>query len=387
MRSVWTIAVTNLRRSVREPLLLFTTLALPFMIITIVGLALSDSAQQLTVGVVSPGSHQLNQDLVGSVRAAAGLHTVAYTDEADLRRAVRRGQLTAGVVVPAAYGDDLLAGRPSEIRFLTTPRQSGAATARAVLASVVDRQVAPIAAARFASSATDRPLTAELARARRLAPTVTPPGVVLETVAQADTMRLGVDYTGPSNLTLFVIITSMTSAAALVESRTQGITRRMFALPIRRRTVLAGEFLGRFLVAAAQAAVILAFCAAVFGVRWGDPAGVAVLTIALCLFGAALGILVGFAARTPAQAIAVGPTLGVALGMLGGCMWPLAIVGETMRRIGHATPNAWALDGYVRLINTTDGLPAVAGPAGVIAGMTVLVLAVAARVIRKAGVS
>jgi len=149
--------------------------------------------------------------------------------------------------------------------------------------------------------------------------------------------------------------------------------------------VLAGEFLGRLVIAMFQAAVIWGFAVLVFQVDWGDPLGFAVLTGALCLFGAALGMLVGFLARTTAQAIAVGPPLGVALGMLGGCMWPLSITGDTMNRIGHLTPNAWAMDGYIRLVNGDAGLGHVLLPVSVVGSMGAVVLACAALVIRKAG--
>jgi ABC-2 type transport system permease protein len=201
-------------------------------------------------------------------------------------------------------------------------------------------------------------------------------------VASATSMRLGVDYTGPSNLTLFVIITSMTSAAALVESRIAGITRRMFAMPVARFTVLAGESLGRFVIAVIQAVVILAFCTLVFGVDWGNPVAVAALTLCLCLFGACLGMLVGLAAKTINQVIAFGPPAGVALGMLGGCMWPLSIVGSAMRTIGHITPNAWAMDGYVALINSNAGILNILRPIAVLAGMAALALAAASGLVR-----
>jgi ABC-2 type transport system permease protein len=31
-------------------------------------------------------------------------------------------------------------------------------------------------------------------------------------------------------------------------------------------------------------------------------------------------------------------------------MWPLEIVGPTMKAIGHITPHAWAMDAFVALI-------------------------------------
>lgn len=385
MRNAWLIALNNLRRVVRQPVMLFTTLALPFVIVTVIGVAIGDKADTLSLGVVSQASDAPAHRLVTAVREAPALDTTRYADEAALRRAVRRGQVTAGLVVPAGYGAELAAGRETGLRLLVTPRQPGAATVRSVVAAIVSRQVGPLQAGLFAHQQTGRPLGDELARARQFEPTTPGPAVTKVSVAPSDAMRLGVSYTGPSNLTLFVVITSLTSAAALIESRQQGITRRMLAMPVSRTVVLGGEFLGRVVIAALQALVIWAFCALVFHVDWGDPLGVAVLTGTLCLFGASLGMVVGLLARTTAQAIAIGPPVGVALGMLGGCMWPLDITGDTMRTIGHLTPHAWAMDGYVRLINTGGGLREVLPSVSVIAAMTLPVLALVALTTRRKG--
>ncbi len=36
--------------------------------------------------------------------------------------------------------------------------------------------------------------------------------------------------------------------------------------------------------------------------------------------------------------------------MLGGCVYPLDVVGTTVRIVGHAVPQAWAMDAFIRLI-------------------------------------
>jgi len=383
---IWFIAINNLRRIARQPIMLFTTLALPFVVITVVGFALSAGADRVSIGFVSHSDDALSRGLVSGIEGSTALSAVPYRDDGDLERAVRRGEVTAGLVIPAGFADSVLSGRDTALRFVTTPNQPGAATVRAVVTALVDRQLGPVEAGLFAARHTGRTDAAETDRARALAPKVPAPAVDVVSVADSTALRLGVDYTGPSNLTLFTILTSITSAASLIASRTAGVTRRMLALPVGRFKVLTGEFLGRFVIAAAQAAAILAFCALVFGVHWGDPAGVAVVTAALCAFGAALGMLVGFTARSTAQAIAIGPGAGVALGMLGGCMWPLRITGPVVTAIGHVTPNAWAMDGYIRLINTGGGTGTVLPQAAVVAAMGAGLLAIAGAVIWKRGV-
>lgn len=354
--AAWVIASNNIRRLVRQPVMLFTTLALPFMVILVVGSALAGNRNALDVGVVSHSSDALAGDLVSGLDSATALSVTTYGSDGSLERAVRRGQVDAGVIVPQGYGAALEAGRTTTVRFVTTPDQRRAASIRTVLLGVVEAQTTALQAATFSHRFTGRPVASERARAERIAPKLPPPTIRTDAVAKPKTERLGFDYTAPSNLVLFVVITSLTSAAALIDTRQRGITARMLAFPVSRGAIVLGELLGRFVVAIAQAAIILFISAVAFGVSWGDAGGVAAVTLALCAFGAALGMLVGFTARTMSQAVSFGPPLGVVLGMLGGCMWPLSIVPGFVRTIGHAVPTAWAMDAYVKLIDEQAAL-------------------------------
>jgi ABC-2 type transport system permease protein len=45
--------------------------------------------------------------------------------------------------------------------------------------------------------------------------------------------------------------------------------------------------------------------------------------------------------------------------MLGGCMWPLALVPDWLRTAGHAVPHAWAVDAWTTLLSRGGDLPAI----------------------------
>lgn len=42
--------------------------------------------------------------------------------------------------------------------------------------------------------------------------------------------------------------------------------------------------------------------------------------------------------------------LSIGMAALGGAMFPLELFGETMQRVAHATPHAWAIDAFSELI-------------------------------------
>ena len=96
-----------------------------------------------------------------------------------------------------------------------------------------------------------------------------------------------------------------------------------------------------------------------------------------------LALLMGTLARTEEQAGAMGPAIGIALGMLGGCMWPLVIVPPVMRAVGHGTPQAWAMDGFIALIARNAHVGDVAGSLLALAAFAILLLAAGAWRLRR----
>ena len=86
-----------------------------------------------------------------------------------------------------------------------------------------------------------------------------------------------------------------------------------------------------------------------FGVHWGDSLGVFLVTTAVICFGVSLVFLMGTIFRNPEQPGSLGPWIGVFLGMLGGCMWPLDVVPPFMKSLAYFSPAAWAMHGYLAL--------------------------------------
>ena len=58
-------------------------------------------------------------------------------------------------------------------------------------------------------------------------------------------------------------------------------------------------------------------------------------------------------------------------------MWPLAIVGQTMRAVGHVTPQAWAVDAWTRLLSQHGTITSIAPHLLVLAGFASVFLALA----------
>jgi len=121
----------------------------------------------------------------------------------------------------------------------------------------------------------------------------------------------------------------------------------------------------------------------VFGVGWGNPLAATLLIGVWCLVGTGAGLVSGTLFHTPEQASAIGPAVGIAFGMLGGCMWPLEIVPAGVRAAGHLTPHAWAVDAWVTLLSRGGGVGDILGPLAVLSGFAVLLLGTATLRLRR----
>ncbi len=157
-------------------------------------------------------------------------------------------------------------------------------------------------------------------------------------------------YVAPADLVLFLGITILVLSSALVESRRIGILRRLNAAPVRRSAIVAAQIASRMAVAAGQAVGLLFVGVVLFGVHWGNPFAVFLILFFLALTFSGASVIIGTASRTEEQATALAVVIGIATGMLGGCLYPLDVVDETVRTVGHLVPQAWAMDAFIKLI-------------------------------------
>jgi linearmycin/streptolysin S transport system permease protein len=380
------MAGSALRRLARDRLALFFIVLLPVIIILIIGLAFGDAAsQRLPVGVVDQGAGRLGDELRAGLAASEALDARAYPDLDALRKAVRRGVVSAGVVLPAGYDRALRAGGQAQVTFVIDRTRPAPAPVRSAVAAVVARQAAQVKAARFTAEQGGVPFDAALDRARARQRGQAPVRVEATTIGgRADALPTGFNYTAPANLVLFVFITSLAGAAGLIEARRLGVTRRLLATPTTATTILVGEALGRFAIALLQGLIIFGVGWLVFGVDWGDPVAALLLVVVFALVATGVGMLIGSVLRNAEQATSIGPLVGIGLGMLGGCMWPLAIVPAPMRAVGHLFPHAWAMDAFIALIAKGEDVAGIALQLAVLVGFAAVLLALATWRLRKA---
>ena len=325
MKAFW-IGLTNLRRMFRVRTNIFFVFVFPMVLILVLGATFGGSSTP-RLGVVSTGSGSLGAALLRQLEQTPHLRVVAVSDPAAL-----------------------------------------------------------LGAARFAAAQHAVPgFDAGLAAATRISPAVPAVSVTQTTAGTTLLSRtLGqFDEGAWTELLLFLFLTAMTGSVALIESRRLCLSRRMLATPTSPATVITGETLGRVLISCVQALVIILGSALLFGVNWGQPAGVAAVVIMFALVAAGAGVFVGTLFRNEQQAIGISLLLGLGLGALGGCMVPLEVFSPTMRQVAHITPQAWGNDAFARLVGHGASIVGILPQLGVLAAYAAALLALAAWRLRR----
>jgi ABC-2 type transport system permease protein len=342
---VWLVARFNLIGLFRDRMAVFFVIVLPFIAILVGGMLLGEG-ERLKVSLYTEARGPLAGAFVRQLTENAALDVHEVADMEELHRAVQRQVVLAGVVIPADYDKRLVAGESSVVDLVIDRTRGYPLGVRTTVAGIVAEEAGRLQAATFASGETGADFSKSLAAADRVA-VEDQAGVAVEVRSAAggrNTFAAGYAYSVPGNLVLFMFITTLASAVALQQARARGCITRAVATPTSRVTLVLGECAGRFVIAMFQASVIVVIGTAFFRVEWGNLLAMVVLIVAFAVVSTSAAVLLGVWATTEHQIGAGAPAVGIALGMLGGCMWPLEIVPSSLRMIGHAFPHAWAMD-------------------------------------------
>ena len=311
----------HLRRDWRTSLAL---LGMPMVLLLIYGFALSFDVEHVRLAVV---------DLDGSSASRAAAHAFAESrtfdlvafgrDARELDPAFDAGRIQAALVVPADYGDDLAAGRPTALQFVVDG--ADAQTAGTVLA-YARQVVAGITPVVRAGSATGPPLgvplvwyNPDLSSSRFLVP----------------------------GLVAFILMVTavIATALAVVREKERGTMESLRATPLVAIELLLGKTLPYLLVGSASAAGSIALAWALFDVPVrGSLLQLAGVTLLFLFGGLGWGVFVSTLADSQQVAFQAGlitsmlPTL-----LLSGFIFPISSMPPALRVITHVVPARYFL--------------------------------------------
>lgn len=371
MTAVLTIARTSLKRLVADRANVFFLIILPLMLIFALGASIGGSGSKTLLGVVDPHPTPASRSLGAAFAGNSQVQLRTVHSEDRLRSDIARRTLDGGWVVDGGsvrwYGG--LGQGTAGMRGVLERAAQAASLRDAVPKLVAERAgVSQAEAEQAVRQAAVKPVRVVVRDSERRFGAAGGERAVL----------------AAGELTLFVFLSSLMGAQAVLMTRLSGVGRRMRAAPVPARAIVAGEALGRFAVAVVQSLIIVLGSALLFGVDWQSPLAVAALCAAMGLVGAGASLLLAQFGRTEQQVAGVALLLSLSMAALGGSMVPLHFFPDTMRTIAFAvTPHAWMNDALWSVLVDGKGIGGILLQLGVLAGIGIVLLALASRMMLR----
>ena len=148
---IWALAIKEINQILRNKQLIFLLVFPPTIQLLIFGFALSPDVQNLKLGIVDYADTQVSRELVAAMTENQIFLPQSHLfDEAKLGEQVRLGKVTAGLVIPSEFEQQLNRGQPADIQALIDGVDANTAgIASGYLSQIVrqfDRDLPPVAA-------------------------------------------------------------------------------------------------------------------------------------------------------------------------------------------------------------------------------------------------
>jgi len=382
MKKVWIIGWKDLIVLFRDRGALILMLAAPFVLTVGLGLvtgAFSSTNRtgtglaQIPVAIVNLDEGELGQALVDTLTGADLADLLAPVTGIDLeeaRRQVDANELAAAVIAPTGFTAGVIPNPTTGERATAVAIEIYANPARPISAGVVSDIVQAFTSRVDVGLTSIEVTMTQLLRsgivplaqmeavgqevgARQIAQMQAGGAQVIEiqreTVSDNDDPAFNpLAYFAPGMAIIFLMYTTALGGRSFLDERNSGALARLLTTPTAMAQVLGGKVLGIFLSGVAQVGVLVLGSTLLFGLYWGDPLGVLLLILTVALAATGWGLLLAAFAKTPGQVTNYGTALMLIFGVLGGGFVNLPRTGA-LEMIARITPNAWALDGFLRL--------------------------------------
>ncbi|MEZ5382610.1 MAG: ABC transporter permease [Microthrixaceae bacterium] len=381
MSQVLTIGATALRRFFRDRSNYFFVFVLPMMLVVAIGLQFGGAGSAGKVALTGAGPLA---DELGAELKRANVSVDRLDDADQAKELVARGRTDAAIVVSSRNETDWAAGRTAELILIPGGQANGqatVATVETVLTTLSGRQAAVAALTSAGLDRTDAEGALD-ADASRGGPSLTISNVGDD--LDQEFSGLGqFDLGAAQELSLFMFLASLTGSALLIQGRELGVIRRQLAAPVTAGQVIAGEGLGRFVIAMAQGLYLVVGTAVLFRVDWGNYLATGAIVAAFAAVSAAAAMVLGSLVDNANAANGLGIGLGLVVAALGGSMLPLELFPDGLLWVSSLTPHHWAYEAYSVIQRRGGGVGDVLPQLGVLVGMAAALLPLGAWLLRR----
>ncbi len=368
MKRALALVERDMRKFRRSPALLFASLVLPLVQLIILGNAFGGNIKNVKLGVVNLDHGPQSVDVIERLRAVgANARTFLptdYMDEGVAIRDLRKGIVSAVVIIPVHYSRDLLEQHQPHLALITDN------TDRSV-AGAVGSQMSDLVASINAPQVTPREAQQAVLD-------------VVEVYPYIDYIK----YLLPGSVALAIFVTAMIGGGMLfIDDKSRGLHEGYMVTPITKWELILGFNLSGVIKAVLAGETVLIFGAIVARVPdFFEPMRVLDLTLMVVLTSIALiGMMFFIMARIsdPLVPRAIFGVLNTLLFFPSGAVYPIAGFPGWLRVMSQCDPFTYAVHAFRTLLLKDVGIAAISTDIFALALTSAIVLAGATLLFRR----
>lgn len=358
------IALKDLKEILRDKKSVIFFLAMPLVFTIFMGMALKGPStpadSRLPMGWINNDSGSIPNNLKESILSSGSIRLVEMgpDQEVEANTQVTGGQLAAALVIPSGFSQDVLAGRNPQMILIVDPVSITGQSVLELVRVPVTRLMSSVEIARMHPENNSQEILARFTLAEQLwkESASSGPRIVIEKAQGA--VKKGIDLSAnpynqssPGMLVMFAIFGLNSAAAIIVQERKNRTLERMITTSLSRAEIVAGHLLAMFALVFVQQVVLILFGQFALHVDYfRQPLGSLLQMIALALWIASLGLLIGVLAKKEEQVVLYSMAGMFIFSALGGAWFPLDGAGKLFTSIGRLTPSAWAMTGFQNIL-------------------------------------
>lgn len=383
MQKILAIATTDLRIFLSSRANLVGLLLIPSVLTIVLGFFGSPGVAVVDIAFVDDDQSEQSAQFIAEIDAIHEQFSVRSLEngiEAG-RQGVVDGNYDALIVIPQGFGAASENFESVTLGFYSNEALTEAAAIQPVIEAVLGRMNGSIVAARVGNSVADAlGVDVDTQDIYDTANAILGQNPVLidysVSAVDDDGGQSGFMQSVPGMGAMFVMFTILGGMAALIRERQQWTLQRLVVMPVSRAEILGGKILAYFTIGMMQLTVVFAIGYG-FGMDYGSNwIGIILLGVAFSLAATSLTFALATFLRTEGQAGQLTTLLGLSLAALGGAWWPLDVVPDFMKVIGHLSPIAWVMDGFQDIIWYQRGLIDVLPEIGVLLGIAAVLFVI-----------
>jgi ABC-2 type transport system permease protein len=373
---IFDLTLKDLTQILRDKKSLLFLVAMPIVFTLFMGFAYRGNSgdenadTRIPLAVVDPEPEsRLNKMLLARLDSSDTIKTVRL-NEVDAIESLRKGEVAGVLVIPISFSEQAEAGKEAQLKLIAQASSSEGQSLYQLLRVPISQLMSAVEIAQI--SAEKNP--------NEFAPTIELAWSKWEVQSQRSMVRVeqaaaqeSSDWTGgnpynqasPGILVQFAIFGLVTSAQILVQERKSRTLQRLMTTAMRPWEIVAGHLLAMFTLTFLQTAILVIFGQLVLNVNYfREPLGTLLVSVALGLWVASMGLLIGVVAKEEQQVILFSMIAMFLFSAMGGTWFPLETTGGAFAAIGKLLPSAWAMTGLQNILIRGLSLSSTLIPAG-----------------------